>query len=587
MRKLIILLIIGGFAISIQAKASRKKATDPDGDTSRMRIHGNLEARYLQSGEGANVLNELLDNALLGGCLGPAFDAGNKDCIHSTCSGGNIDTWWLDTQPKYANSSLPTGNRLADCPAGYTNTGVSCYKAPYGRGAGRIPDKKPCSAWNSAYRDDGTSCWLDTYGRGSGYAIWNEGKCKKENPATGCEKWGAMYYPKCKSGYHNVACCLCEPNGGPGIKVTAFQRYQCRADEELNGALCYPKCNPGYHANGCCICAADNETLSHASSASCGPDETQSLGRCYKCPADREYYGGLCYKKCPAFSKRTAVSTCEFNLKLSGNTHLHVVNQALVLLNKSSDAVARTAAQRMMTPACRTKWEQGLWDMDDDTHKDGNLGEPFSTTGTMGSHFYNASGKDWNGNPTSTITYLMAGVEAGLYVNVNTGKTTLLNARDYSNNALAEINNINDNAQCYALGKALHYLTDVTDPQHSTGFSAFSVPWMLHPMFEFYIPRVQDNFLATNSVWDGLGMDRVPDEAFLEASKRSAILAPALQKSLIPGDGTIVSILVKPALYTGYNFIGDPAVDQQIGIVLNEAYQSTASYIYSVFKTKR
>ena len=51
------------------------------------------------------------------------------------------------------------------CPPGSTDSGTTCY---YGRGAGRIPDKKPCP---NGQRDDGTSCWIDTYGRGAGYAV--------------------------------------------------------------------------------------------------------------------------------------------------------------------------------------------------------------------------------------------------------------------------------------------------------------------------------------------------------------------------------------------------------------------------------
>jgi hypothetical protein len=45
-------------------------------------------------------------------------------------------------------------------------------------------------------------------------------------------------------GYHSAGCCLCEPDEGIGIKVTAFERYQCPppgAPEytRLKDALCY------------------------------------------------------------------------------------------------------------------------------------------------------------------------------------------------------------------------------------------------------------------------------------------------------------------------------------------------------------
>jgi hypothetical protein len=63
-----------------------------------------------------------------------------------------------------------------------------------------------------------------------------------------------LWYPKCKSGYKNSACCICSPNGGAGIKRTLFQRQSCRSNEDKYGGLCYPKCKTGYSATGCCVC---------------------------------------------------------------------------------------------------------------------------------------------------------------------------------------------------------------------------------------------------------------------------------------------------------------------------------------------
>ena len=154
----------------------------------------------------------------------------------------------------------------------------------------KIPGKKPCSDWNSRYRDDGTSCWLDTYGRGAGRipdkrgcdngqrddgtSCWEDAKCETkcsgdwrpwtwhcDTNCTGCacikktlgqrqtcrgdeEMKDGLCYSKCAPGYHTVGCCLCEPDGGPGIRKTAFDRYQCPPPgapdyKNLRGALCY------------------------------------------------------------------------------------------------------------------------------------------------------------------------------------------------------------------------------------------------------------------------------------------------------------------------------------------------------------
>lgn len=64
--------------------------------------------------------------------------------------------------------------------------------------------------------DDGTSCWRHTYGRGVGRIRY---RCRSNE-----DRYGWLCYRECRRGYHAVGCCLCEPNGGPGIKLTLFNR---------------------------------------------------------------------------------------------------------------------------------------------------------------------------------------------------------------------------------------------------------------------------------------------------------------------------------------------------------------------------
>lgn len=64
--------------------------------------------------------------------------------------------------------------------------------------------------------DDGTSCWRHTYGRGVGRIRY---RCRSDE-----DRYGWLCYPECRRGYHAVGCCLCEPKGGPGIKLTLFNR---------------------------------------------------------------------------------------------------------------------------------------------------------------------------------------------------------------------------------------------------------------------------------------------------------------------------------------------------------------------------
>ena len=84
-----------------------------------------------------------------------------------------------------------------------------------------------------------------------------------------------------------------------------------------------------------------------------------------------------------------------------GNTHLWVVNRAIDQLANSGDSQAVMVANLMKRSSCQTQWQQGLWDGDDDNYKD-------ASGYYMGSHFYNAAGLDYKGNPTSYITYNIA-----------------------------------------------------------------------------------------------------------------------------------------------------------------------------------
>jgi len=112
-------------------------------------------------------------------------------------------------------------------------------------------------------------------------------RCVADNKDVGCEQWGAIIYPKCKAGFYNVACCICEeycPEGfrDDGLycyKPSAYGRgvgYPWHFGDPMNldnarkrclnehpegceqwGLIIYPKCKPGFHNVGCCICSPD------------------------------------------------------------------------------------------------------------------------------------------------------------------------------------------------------------------------------------------------------------------------------------------------------------------------------------------
>ncbi len=253
--------------------------------------------------------------------------------------------------------------------------GTTCYTKLYSRGAGRIPDKKQCSDWNSNYRDDGTSCWADSYGRGGGrvpdvscpsgcsnkqgvgaaawcdngprWDFWNLRTCSA-NISCGSneERNGGLCYPKCRDGYNPAGCCLCEPNGGAGIKVTAFDRYKCNNDEELSGALCYPKCQNGYSPSTVNFCQPDKGFggFSHLWDRQYCPDNTWNiLGLCYSAPPGKNSPTGWYVKDALFYSNNLEVQALGYSNIMyfgsDGNEPYVQIPPINVTIDKVSDSI--------------------------------------------------------------------------------------------------------------------------------------------------------------------------------------------------------------------------------------------------------
>lgn len=135
------------------------------------------------------------------------------------------------------------GKVISACREGEEKSGALCYPAcPAGmHGVGPV-------CWSSCpegFRDDGAFCFKPgPYGRGVG----SFSQCDN------CEKWGLLWYPKCKPSFHNVACCICSPDCPEGMKdigISCAKKTHgrgigkpliCKPEEEMSGLLCYPPC---------------------------------------------------------------------------------------------------------------------------------------------------------------------------------------------------------------------------------------------------------------------------------------------------------------------------------------------------------
>lgn len=191
------------------------------------------------------------------------------------------------------------------CKNGKQIYGSLCYDVPDGwkvTAPGFIGEK--CENIQPGFtRDDGTGCWIDadTYGRGVGRDP-GLGNCPNgwANDGLTCREPITCYsISDCFSGRG------CGCSGGNVISKTA---NSCNADEEKWGALCYPKCKSGYSPSGCCTCLRPANVKYRKIESRIGtlPDG---------CPGDKELRGRLCYPKCQADGNKWPYERTDGNLE--------------------------------------------------------------------------------------------------------------------------------------------------------------------------------------------------------------------------------------------------------------------------------
>lgn len=549
-------------------------------------------------------------------------------------------------------------SRAADCPSGYTNTGVSClrgadtYSAP-----SRVADCTKgtnfglfCSLGGSFTCPSG---YFVNSSLGRCYV-----NCRSGYTNTGefCSRGASsisLSNASCPSGYFqgaiagrcNKTCNAGFTNTGEfcqrniDIIATSNSSVSCPAGyfKGLAGR-CNKTCDAGFTNTGE-FCQRDADTIA-LSNATCPVGYFQGLvGRCNKscpagytntgetcfrpiatlgkeamtcqsnedlidivaprcyakpaCPAGYEYFALRCYVQAVATGpggsvERTAVSTIVHRVKQSGNTHLWVVDRALDLLGKSAQngSPLRALVDAMNAPAVRLQWEQGLWDGDAPAYVDAD--------GHQGTHFYNAALLDRKGAFTPLRTYL--GALDNKFACKNARECAATQLKYLAGFSLDQKHPQSGKLVAYHLGLALHYMTDVTQPMHSSGWSGLDIPTNGHPQWEYYVPYVQELFTTDSMSWNPRSLDWTnaghnlndPDLVLYRAALKSNAFAPRLSAALnIDGGAGIVTIQGFNGIgpYTGYNFYNDSTVDALTGEILRDAYQSTAAYLAAVAST--
>ena len=152
------------------------------------------------------------------------------------------------------------------CEDGYEQIGLLCYSK-----CDSSKEKRfgfDChSVCPSGFTDNGLICRSNaktSYGRGAGYALWSKQQCINEN-SLGCEQYGLMYYPKCKTGFSASGCCICQstatcstygmggifPDCTKNLRIGEALPGVCGGDTpDEDSGLCYTACDSGYDGVG-------------------------------------------------------------------------------------------------------------------------------------------------------------------------------------------------------------------------------------------------------------------------------------------------------------------------------------------------
>ncbi|MCC6537869.1 MAG: hypothetical protein IT162_09985 [Bryobacterales bacterium] len=253
--------------------------------------------------------------------------------------------------------------------------------------------------------------------------------------------------------------------------------------------------------------------------------------------------------------------------------------------------MARQAHALLTRQACAERWQDGLWDADDQWDYQ-EVTSLLESAGGHGKHFYNAARLDSFGATTRALGY---------WYNFQDTSAELELGKNARATALATFGGIGtlkgdmaaDRSPCYRLGVLLHYLTDLTQPMHTSGWDAGSIPLKFHVDFEDWVSERQFAFdprvvlfntpsplvQSAPFVWDQRFKNLPLEAVIYQVARQSNGFAGRLRTHMVPtysvfwrDEGSAERLRERWSL------------TQEI---LADAIQSTASSIYAVVNSLR
>ena len=166
----------------------------------------------------------------------------------------------------------PAGHWISKCNSGdtllTTNGGCAPTSCPPGTEKDqvypslckKITGEKCPLGFDEYSNNNGKYCRFGFYLRKS-FGPNEKEKCENANRIERCEQSGALHYPKCKTGFHAVGCCVCSPDCPAGMSdagiscakptyVTGPITPSCESSQQYDAGLCYKKCDKGFYGIG-------------------------------------------------------------------------------------------------------------------------------------------------------------------------------------------------------------------------------------------------------------------------------------------------------------------------------------------------
>lgn len=247
------------------------------------------------------------------------------------------------------------------------------------------------------------------------------------------------------------------------------------------------------------------------------------------------------------------------------NTHLFIVDRALDLL-RGGDETARRAAAEL--EACRASWEDGLAAAD--------AQDAFVDAQHLGAHFYDPRETD------GCHTFRFFGCRQAAGNARANAQLQLTHVREGHSAVAPGAYGFHQASRCFALGLALHFMTDVTGPFHAQHFSGAQAPMMLHPTFEADVPRFQHRFVEAR--WAAPPWWMTPDDVLVAAADEARALSGELLTALKQARGLCVYSPTPGTVYVGPCFRDDARAQAATGAALKAAQRHTADWLYALFR---